>query len=808
MKKLTLLLLLLNSFYILSQSVYQFNWALAGNPSPSFSGTHPESDLTVKKISSNSLNEVVAAGIFQNTTDFDPGTGVTNLTCLSTARNAFFAKYTTTGSLIWAKSISGLTATISSSSGVGNVLLRDMTIDSNDDIIVAGAFYGAVDFDPGSGVTSFTTSSWDYQCFIAKYNGSTGALIFAKILKGGSATPDSELYSCTTDKLNNIYVTGYFTDYIDLDPSASVAGFTAIGSPLSYNYEAFFAKYSPTGNYIYGKQLGGADKQYGREITLDKMSNVIVVGTKDNSIDMDPTSLTKSVGGSLFIGKYSNAGNFIWAGGFGGLYHQWNDLYELKTDSVNNIYLLGEFYTSSINLGVTLFGGSPVNISITNANATGDYDGFIMKLDSNGVNNVQTGITAFGRDNVRGIHIHGNGIVSFARYSNAIGAGGYFGKYNVVSNTINYDSFCSQGSANYVRPNCYYVDRLKNVYVGGYYFGSTDLDPSSNTYLINTGATSLRGLFMAKYYDSSNCTPPPAPVTNSISFCAGNSGTITATGSGILAWYSSATGGTAIITGTAFATPILTTSTTYYVEDSTCAASIRTPVTVSVIPLPTVTVNSGSICSGNSFTIAPTGASTYTVQGGSLVVNPTSSSTYSVVGSTTAGCVSSVVQSSITVNALPVLIVSSTSSLLCAGQTASLSASGANTYTWNPGGNGSQIVISPTITTTYTVNGTDANGCENSSIMTQSVSTCSGVHEVGNNNPIYVYPNPTNGQVTINSEALINKIIVNDVLGKQIAEINPNSISYTIDLSKYENGIYFITVFNYKQAVNTKILKN
>ncbi len=55
---------------------------------------------------------------------------------------------------------------------------------------------------------------------------------------------------------------------------------------------------------------------------------------------------------------------------------------------------------------------------------------------------------------------------------------------------------------------------------------------------------------------------------------------------------------------------------------------------------PTITVNSGAICSGNSFTISPSGAETYTYSGGSSVVSPTASTNYTVIGENLMGCIS------------------------------------------------------------------------------------------------------------------------------------------------------------------------
>ena len=117
-----------------------------------------------------------------------------------------------------------------------------------------------------------------------------------------------------------------------------------------------------------------------------------------------------------------------------------------------------------------------------------------------------------------------------------------------------------------------------------------------------------------------NTTPP---VNQNI--CIGNSTTLSASGIGTLGWYSAATGGTWLGGGTNYITPILTTNTTYYVQDSTCAASLtRTSITVTVNPPPVPTItgqNSMCVNSGNYNYSTETGMLNYvwTVSSGGVI---------------------------------------------------------------------------------------------------------------------------------------------------------------------------------------------
>ena len=84
--------------------------------------------------------------------------------------------------------------------------------------------------------------------------------------------------------------------------------------------------------------------------------------------------------------------------------------------------------------------------------------------------------------------------------------------------------------------------------------------------------------------------PPPANTTTAANLilCAGASTTLSASGSGTLGWYNAASGGTYLGVGSNFTTPVLSTSTTYYVQDSACDPSTRTAITVTVNPTPFV----------------------------------------------------------------------------------------------------------------------------------------------------------------------------------------------------------------------------
>ena len=236
---------------------------------------------------------------------------------------------------------------------------------------------------------------------------------------------------------------------------------------------------------------------------------------------------------------------------------------------------------------------------------------------------------------------------------------------------------------------------------------------------------------------------------------------------------------------------------------NTCDSIITT--NVFTISSPVITVNSGSICSGASFTIVPNGASTYTYSSGSNVVNPLSDATYTVSGTDANGCVSSIdAVSSVTVNGLPNLVTTTTNFTICAGETSTLTVSGATTYTWSTTENSSSISVSPIITTTYTVDGTDVNGCISSANVTQDVSACVGINELSND-VVFVnaYPNPNDGLFYIDLY-VDAKILVMNTLGQTIISKSFVSGKHVLDIHEYSEGVYFVRVIS---GVNEKTIK-
>jgi gliding motility-associated-like protein len=223
---------------------------------------------------------------------------------------------------------------------------------------------------------------------------------------------------------------------------------------------------------------------------------------------------------------------------------------------------------------------------------------------------------------------------------------------------------------------------------------------SSTVIVVNTGGTASPG-----------------------SICAGGTATLTGTGATTYNWNPGGLTGTSVTVAPAG-------STTYTVTGTTSGCSTTATVNLTVISNPTVNASASptAICAGGTATLTGTGATTYNwnpggLSGTSVTVSPAGTTIYTVTG-TTSGCIGTrtlnlVVNASPTVNAL----ASPTS--VCSGVAGTLTATGATSYTWNPGGS-TGATINPTIaaTTIFTVTGTNAIGCTNTRTVSLVLNNC------------------------------------------------------------------------------------
>jgi PKD repeat protein len=197
--------------------------------------------------------------------------------------------------------------------------------------------------------------------------------------------------------------------------------------------------------------------------------------------------------------------------------------------------------------------------------------------------------------------------------------------------------------------------------------------------------------------------------------CTGDTVILNGTGATTYIWDNGVTD------GTAFTPNATTTYTVTGTDANNCTATDQVDITVNILP----TVSAGAdqaVCQGSSVILNASGATNYSWDNGVLNgvdFTPTSTAVYTVIGTGNNGCTATD-SLDITVNALPT-VVAGPGQIVCEGSSVVLNASGATTFSWdNSVANG--ITFIPSSTTTYTVTGTDVNGCVNTSTVDITVS--------------------------------------------------------------------------------------
>lgn len=209
----------------------------------------------------------------------------------------------------------------------------------------------------------------------------------------------------------------------------------------------------------------------------------------------------------------------------------------------------------------------------------------------------------------------------------------------------------------------------------------------------------------------------PSPTVNAgqdITVCDGEQVTLNGTGASSYSWNPS------IENGVAFTPSTTATYTLTGTDVNGCSNSDVLTVTVNPNPL----VNAGSdltICSGSQISLNGSGANTYSwlpyaVNG--VEFTPSTTSTYTVIGTDMNGCTNTD-QVTVVVNSVPT-VNAGADVIVCEGSQVTLTGSGASSYSWNPSiENG--VAFIPSSTTTYTLTGTDINGCLSTDILTVTV---------------------------------------------------------------------------------------
>jgi hypothetical protein len=557
------------------------------------------------------------------------------------------------------------------------------------------------------------------------------------------------------DGSSNLVCVGNFNGIIDFDPGPGTFSLNTVNG----YYHTSVSKYDPAGNLVWAGMLGGSDLCWGTAIATDAGNNIYVTGYFQGSIDFDPGAGSFSLTSNgfttwdVFILKLDANGNFVWAKQFGDANAQAGR--GIATDVAGNIYTTGEF------MGTVDFDPGAGTFNMT----ASSFSAFILKLDPQGNFVWARQTQALGPVNLVNIHLPasictgaGGAIYTTGTFKGTMdvdpGAGTYTlatsTSFQPASYTLKLDASgnflwamqLGDGSA-MVTNNCIAEDGSGNVCVTGSFKSTLDFDPGPGTYTMSgnmTGnnyiqkLTAQGGFIWARQFER-----------------LGNSGGSESESIDIDACddiYS---------IGGFFGTVDFDPGPASFTLSSTNSAGFLSKLDASgnfawAVPLNPVT---------------PLGA----VSGSRLKLN--SSGGLYALGMFSDGVDfdpgpgTDILQADNTDNANSDFYLiklnscnslcqfgagSSSSGIICSGESATLTAVGAGSYSWQPGPGTATFVVTPTVTTTYTVTSFVEGGCSATALVTQSVSACVSITDVTEPGNLRVYPNPSTGMLYVNGE--------------------------------------------------------
>jgi uncharacterized repeat protein (TIGR01451 family) len=244
------------------------------------------------------LGNLVLAGGYRGTGDFDPGPGVFSLPYAGNNRDdIFIVKLDGNGGFMWA----------GAAQGPNSDDVQDLFVDHEGFIYLTGTFDGAIDLNPATGQQPYSLAVSGIDCFVSKLD-PDGKLVWGKTF--GSLNTDGGV-ALAVDLQGNVYSTGTFGGYIDIDPGTPVV--TLLGT---FN-TIYVQKLDKNGNFVWGKATDGSGNDAPWELALDPDGNVYTAGWVSGTADLDPgpqqQTVTTPGSSNTYVQKLSPAGDLLWA---------------------------------------------------------------------------------------------------------------------------------------------------------------------------------------------------------------------------------------------------------------------------------------------------------------------------------------------------------------------------------------------------------------------------------------------------------------------------------------------------------------
>jgi len=229
-----------------------------------------------KNVAVDSDGNVFATGVFRGTVDFDPSSGGRDEhTVVGWVENIFVSKYYPDGSYAWTRTYDVIHPS------VGN----EIAIGPDDGVVLTGAFWDIVDFDPGEGVDLRTAHD-------VPDSSGRGDIFVTKLDPSGSyewtyTVGDSEGEfgaGVAVDQCGNVFVTGLFRGTVDFDPGLRADLYVSQGRE-----EMFVTKLSSNGTYRWTRVGASDSNDSGRDVRVDGHGSLYLLGYfRGLYIDLDP----------------------------------------------------------------------------------------------------------------------------------------------------------------------------------------------------------------------------------------------------------------------------------------------------------------------------------------------------------------------------------------------------------------------------------------------------------------------------------------------------------------------------------------
>ncbi|MCW3104122.1 MAG: hypothetical protein JWO09_2562 [Bacteroidetes bacterium] len=436
-------------------------------------------------------SQVLLFGTFVNTVDFNPGSGVNNMTTAGST-GAFFAKYTLSGTYINATKIEALS---------GNFSLLDICMSPGNSIYIAGQYAGSFDADPSAG-TATLSSTPEPQGYICKYDTAFSYQWGISTASAPFSSASCNFLGVEADSSGNVYAAGTIRVTVDLDPGPGTYNLTA-----SANEAGVVCRYNSSGALTGAFKLdctisSSSNYQNAFRIAADKSQNFYVIGTLWGNVDFDPSAATSSI---LTPSYYSN-----------GYLAKYGNCMSL-TSSVNATICHGQTYNlGGQNLGETgtymhTFHTAMGCDSIVTLNLTVKHVNTEVTVSTTSIKSLASAPAAFQWINcTSGTSVAGATTATFLPadndyYAVAVTQNGctdtsacenIFSTANSGAPDIAWGSVTNNSS--WGRGRFLKTDQYGNFYVTGGFAGTMDVDLQAGTHTLTSAGSSV-DLFLTKY---------------------------------------------------------------------------------------------------------------------------------------------------------------------------------------------------------------------------------------------------------------------------------------------------------------------